>query len=313
MEIIGKSRASQRIRSQAKKLSKSRKGIVLIGEKGVGKSAVAEYIHFSSADAKKPFIPLNLSGLDESRVGKLIRGIIEHMEFRNPIAPAYGDFHLADGSTLVFEESEKSTREVQQSICELLAASKTGKFDFRLVFSFVTDIDELLKLKTIPGSLYDGIKQFQRIEIPSLRERPEDIPDFVKHFANAVAREWGLGSQTIDADIFDVLTRRSWPGNVQELKESVERGIVFSEGKLQFRLPEALVNEEVELRRILERIESGVVFSLDASMGVIEKRILERVLDKFHFNQSRAARFLKITEDTLRYRMKKLGIRTVRS
>jgi len=313
MQLIGVSKAVQHIRTQAKKLSKSRKGIILTGEQGVGKGAVAEYIHLSGTDSKKPLIHLNLSGLDESRVRKLIRGIIEHREFRNPIAPTHGDFRLADGTTLIFEESEKSTPAVQQALCELLEASKAGKFEYRFVFPFTTDPEELRKQDVIPAPLYDGMKQFERIELLPLRERPEDIPEFVEHFANAIAREMGLVGLVIDANALEVLTRHHWRGNVQELKECVERSIVLSEDKHEFRLPEDLVSEEVELKRVLERIESGVEFALDSSMEVIEKRILERVLGKFHFNQSRAARFLRITEDTLRYRMKKLGIPAARS
>lgn len=313
MQIVGRSKAVQGIRAQAKKLSKSRKGLVLIGEKGVGKGAIAEFIHSSGADSKKPLIHLNLSGLDENRVRELIRGIIEHREFRNPIAPTHGDFRLADGTTLIFEESEKSTPAVQQALCELLDASKSGKFEYRFVFPFTTDIEGLRRQGVIPVCLYDEIRQFDQIEIPPLRERPEDIPEFVEYFANIAAKELGLDGLVIDSNALELLTRHPWRRNVQELKECVERSIVSSEDRHEFRLPADLVSEEVELKRVLERIESGVEFALDSSMEVIEKRILERVLGKFHFNQSRAARFLRITEDTLRYRMKKLGIPTAHS
>ncbi|MEX2090392.1 MAG: helix-turn-helix domain-containing protein, partial [Bacteroidota bacterium] len=265
------------------------------------------------ADSKKPLIHLNLSGLDENRVRELIRGIIEHREFRNPIAPTHGDFRLADGTTFIFEESEKSTPAVQQALCELLDASKSGKFEYRFVFPFTTDIEGLRRQEVIPVCLYDEIRQFDQIEIPPLRERPEDIPEFVEFFANSAAKELGLDNLIIDSNALELLTRHPWRRNVQELKECVERSIVSSEDKHEFRLPADLVSEEVELKRVLERIESGVEFALDSSMEVIEKRILERVLGKFHFNQSRAARFLRITEDTLRYRMKKLGIPTAHS
>lgn len=307
--IIGVSKTIQRIRANAKRLSKSRKGLVLIGEQGVGKGAIAEFIHFSSADSKKPVINLNLSGLDEGRVRKLIRGIIEYREFHNPIAPSHGDFRLSDGTTFIFEESEKSTPAVQQALCELLDASRSGKFEYRFVFPFATDPEELRKQDVIPACLYDGIKQFERIELPPLRERPEDIPEFVEHFANTIAKELGMKDLVIDPNALEVLTRHDWRRNVQELKECVENSIVFESSKQKFILPDDLINEGVELRRVLERIETGVEFDLDSSMSLIEKRILERVLEKSHFNQSRAARFLRITEDTLRYRMKKLGIK----
>jgi DNA-binding NtrC family response regulator len=109
-----------------------------------------------------------------------------------------------------------------------------------------------------------------------------------------------------------VLVRQEWKENVQELKRLVERSIVLSRDKEVFKLPAGLVNEQAELTRILDRIEEGTDFALDNSMEIIEKGLLLRTLEKFEFNQSRAARFLKMTEDTLRYRMKRLGIPTAR-
>jgi DNA-binding NtrC family response regulator len=308
MQIIGVSKAVQRIRAQAKQLSKSRKGLVLIGEEGVGKGAIAQVIHSMSADSKKPVIHLNLSGLDDGRVRKLIRGIIENREFRNPIAPSHGDFRLADGTTLIFEESEKSTPAVHQALGELLDASKSGKFDFRFAFSFSTPIEELYKKEVIPASLYDKIKQFERIEIPPLRERREDVVEFVKYFVKNVAEDLGVKDLAMDAAASKVLTEYDWMRNIQELKECIERSIVTTEGKHEFRLPDDLINELVELRRIIKRIESGEEFSIDSSMKIIEKRILERVLGKFDFIYIKAARFMRLSVDTMRYRMRGLGI-----
>ena len=116
----------------------------------------------------------------------------------------------------------------------------------------------------------------------------------------------------IDSNAMGVLVRQEWKENVQELKRLVERSIVLSRDKNVFRLPAGLVNEEAELSRILSRIDEGADFALDNAMEIIEKGILLRTLGKFEFNQSRAARFLKMTEDTLRYRMKRLGIPTAR-
>lgn len=313
MEIIGSSKAVQRIRAQVKKLSRGRKGVILIGEQGVGKGVVAECIHASSGDSRKPIIHLNLSGLDESRVRKLIRGVIDHREFRNPIAPTHGDFRLADGTTLVFEESEQVSLSVQQALCELLEAGRLGKFEFRFIFPFTADPGDLRKSDLIPECLYEAVRQFEQIQIPPLRDRPEDIPEFVDYFSGVVGKELGIKDLVIDPNALEVLTRHNWRRNVQELKECIERSLTITEGKLAFDLPEDLLSEEAELKRVLDRIEEGVEFALDSSMQVIEKRILERVLAKFHFNQSRAARFLMITEDTLRYRMKKLGIPTAHS
>jgi two-component system, NtrC family, response regulator AtoC len=145
-----------------------------------------------------------------------------------------------------------------------------------------------------------------------LRERREDIPDLVEYFVKQIAGELGMGEMVIDANAIGVLVRQEWKENVLELKRMIERSLVLSRDKEVFRLPAGIVNEQAELSRILDRIEAGTDFALDNSLEIIEKGILLRTLEKFGFNQSRAARFLKITEDTLRYRMKRLGIPTAR-
>ena len=118
------------------------------------------------------------------------------------------------------------------------------------------------------------------------------------------------GEVIIDINAVSLLARKEWKGNVEELKSFIGQALMLSEDKETFTLPESLVDEQSELANMLQQINDGIGFALDRSMELIERRILERVLRKFDFNQSRAARFLKITEDTLRYRMKKLGIST---
>jgi DNA-binding NtrC family response regulator len=132
----------------------------------------------------------------------------------------------------------------------------------------------------------------------------------VEHFVKELGKKHKLGDVVIDINAMSVLVRHEWKGNVRELKESIERSILESEDQTTFNLPKELVNEHAEVNRMLERIEQGISFSIDHSLDIIERRVLERVLGRFELNQSKAADFLRITEDTLRYRMKRLGIPT---
>ena len=306
--FVGSSKSSQRIRSEVKKISKSRGSVLIVGEEGVGKKLVAESLHAQSNDAKKPIVRLNLSAIDGTKMQALGKSIVDQRLFRNPSVSSHGDFRLPKGSTIVFENVEESSLAVQRIVCELLDASKTESLGYRYIFLLKKELKEQ---RAFDDSLYAQVKSFKKIQIPPLRERPQDIIDLVEVFLTDAAQALGIEGMAIDPNTLDILVRHEWKANVRELKECIAQSIVMSGNTSEFRLPEKFISEQTELQRVLDKIEEGVEFAIDNSMSIIQKRLLERVLEKFNNNQSRAARFLRITEDTLRYRMKKLGIRNV--
>lgn len=312
MQIVGSSPAIKRIREEVKRLSRGRKNVIIVGDVGVGKGLVAESIHLESKDAKKPYVRLNIAAVDPSRLKKLVDLAVETGEFYNPIAPDHGNFKLVDGTTLIFEDVDRAGLAAQKTICDLLSFCRREKRELRIVFLLHEPISHSVKNGTAIQCILDETKRWETIKIPALRDRPEDIPELAEHFVTQIGTELGIEGMIIDANAIGVLVRQEWKENVQELKRLVERSLVLSNDKEVFRLPAGLVNEQAELSRILDRIEEGSDFALDNSMEIIEKGILLRTLEKFAFNQSRAAKFLKMTEDTLRYRMKRLGIPTAR-
>jgi DNA-binding NtrC family response regulator len=311
-QIIGSSPAMKRVREEVKRLARGRKNVLIIGEVGVGKGLIAEAIHSESKDAKKPHISLNVAATDPSRLKKLVDLAMESGEFYNPIAPDHGNFKLVDGTTLILEDVDKSGLASQNSVCELLSFCRREKRDLRIMVLLQSPLQQTVKSGGVLQCVADETRRWDTIKIPRLRERSEDIPELVEYFVKEIGSELGIEGMVIDANAMGVLVRQEWKENVQELKRLVERSIVLSRDKEVFKLPAGLVNEQAELTRILDRIEDGSDFALDNSMEIIEKGLLLRTLEKFEFNQSRAARFLKMTEDTLRYRMKRLGIPTAR-
>jgi DNA-binding NtrC family response regulator len=294
-------------------LARGRKNVIIVGEVGVGKGLTAEAIHQESKDAKKPCVRLNVSAIDPSRLKKLVDLAIESGEFNNPIAPDHGNFKLVDGTTLIVEDIDRSGLTSQSSVCEFLSFCRREKRDIRLIILLQSPVPQAVKNGSVLPALLDETKRWETIKIPPLRERQEDIPELVEYFVEQVGRDLGIEGMIIDSNAIGVLVRQEWKENVLELKRLVERSIVLSRDKEVFRLPAGLVNEQAELSRIISRIDEGAEFALDNAMEIIEKGILMRTLEKFEFNQSRAARFLKMTEDTLRYRMKRLGIPTARN
>ncbi|HCA81217.1 MAG TPA: hypothetical protein DEP53_15910, partial [Bacteroidetes bacterium] len=304
MQIIGTSPSTKRLREEVRGLSKGRKSVVIIGEEGVGKGLVAEAIHLESKDARKPYVRLNVASTDPSLVKKLVESAIVSGEFINPVAPDHGNFKIVDGTTLILEDLDRSGLAAQRSICDLLAFARKSRKALRTIILLGSPLAQSVRNGSVLPGILDETKRWETIKIPPLRERPEDIPELVEFFVKEIGKDLGMSGMVIDSNAIGVLVRQEWKENVQELKRLVERSIVLSRDKDVFKLPAGLVNEQAELIRILDRIEEGTDFALDNSMEIIEKGILLRTLGKFEFNQSRTARFLKMTEDTLRYRMK---------
>lgn len=312
MQIVGTSQQTKRNREEVNKLSRGRQNLVIVGEVGVGKGHLAEAIHLESKDAKKPCVRVNIATTDPTHLRKLVDLAIEKREFHNPISPDHGSFKLVEGTTLILEDFDRAGLVAQKTICDLLSFCRKEKWELRLIILAQAPVAHSVKTGSVLKCILDETKRWETIKISPLRERPEDIPDLVEYFVKQITSELGMDDMVIDANAIGVLVRQEWKENVQELKRMVERSIVLSMEKDVFRLPAGIVNEQAELSRILDRINEGTDFALDNAMEIIEKGILLRALEKFGFNQSRAARFLKITEDTLRYRMRRLGIPTAR-
>ena len=300
----------QIIRKQIKEVCKSNQPVLIIGESGVGKSVVAENIHESSTNGGKPYVHLNLSTIDELRLRTLVQSLLKNRLFINPSTSDHGNFELSDGSTIIVEGIESSGLAAKTILADLVYGFTEQDTKIRLIFLVDHPIGEISGDGDSLESFWKHLENWSSINVPPLRERHEDIPELIEYFVRQTAKELNLGEVIVDINAVSVLVHREWRGNIQELKTFIEQAMMLSSDKETFTLPESLIDEQSELMRILHRIDKGIDFALDRSMELIEKKILERVLSKFGFNQSRAARFLKITEDTLRYRMKKLGIPT---
>jgi len=308
LETVGRSKRIEQVRSGLVKLARSKKHVVLVGESGVGKGAIGERIHLESKDSKKPCASVSLDSIDEAKFSDLVSSIIDKRQFRNPYTAQFGSFRLPAGSCLIFEHVDEASFLNQRNLCRLIApASSDG---LRFIITMGQGAPAAFKGGKLYEDLYTILKSWPALEIPPLRERPEDIPELVEFCVRELGTRHKLDDVVIDINAMSVLVRHEWRGNIRELRETIERSILDSEDKTTFNIPDELVNEQTEVGRMLHWIDQGTSFSIDRSLEIIERRILERVLGKFELNQSRAAEFLRITEDTLRYRMKRLGIPT---
>jgi DNA-binding NtrC family response regulator len=319
--VVGKSKAVESVVKQITRLARSRSDVVIVGEAGVGKGAVAKNIYHlaKAASADQPFMSINLSVVDDRELEAILFGFDRGVEGL-PYTSKRGLFEQANGGTVLIEELEEASFRNQMKILNFINERKTRRIggevqepvDIRLIVTMKEGPAELVEKRKLLEDLYGKILEFEKIEIPPLRQRPEDVPLLVKHFANEICKELGVGDLVIDINAIDVLVRQPWRENIRELKAVVDKCVLFSnEGR--FMLPPELVDEKTEVVKMINNIMAGQEFILDKSLDVIEKGIIERSLERFGFNQSKAAQFLGMTEQTFRYKLKRLGIASARA
>ena len=319
--IIGRSGAVENLLKAIQRLSKTRSDVLIVGESGVGKGAVAKNIYALSkaSEGEKPFHSINLSVVDDRELEAILFGFDRGVGGL-PYTSKRGLFELANGGTVLVEELEEASFRNQMKILSFINERKTRRIggekeaavDIQLIVTMKEDAGTLLEKQGILPELAEKLEDFERIEIPPLRERPEDIPLLVKHFTGEVCRELSISDVAIDINAIDVLVRQPWKENIRELKAVIDKCVLFSSGA-KFVLPPELVDEKTEVVKMIGNVLNGKEFILDKSLDLIEKGIIERALEKFGFNQSRAAMFLGMTEQTLRYKLKRLGVVKVRS
>lgn len=315
--IVGKSKAVDHLIKQISVLAKTRRDVAIIGESGVGKGAVAKDIYLGGKDfgGNGPFLSINLSVVDDRELDGILFGHDRNGPAMSSAARR-GVLEQGNGGTIVFEDLEDASFRNQRKVLTFMAERKNPadgvSTDLRVIVTLKDTPDALAQGNKLMEEVAQHLRGFEEVVIPPLRERQEDIPLLVKHFTTEICTELQVPELVIDINAVDVLVRQPWRENIRELKSVIDKCVLFSrEG--HFILPPELVDEKSEVAKMLANIMGGQEFVLDQSLDVIEKGIIERSLDKFGFNQSRAAQFLGMTEQTFRYKLKRLGIASART
>lgn len=317
-QIIGRSKYIENIRKQISQLEKNNVDVVVVGESGVGKGAVAKNIHAifhkNNGSEEHPFVSVNAAVLEDKELEAILVGFERGVPGMPPTTKR-GLFELAADGTVLIEEVEEASFRNQKTILNFLETRKTvrlGGNESRLsnahvILTMKDTTDLLVERNKLLGDFANKLNHLDRITIPPLRERPEDIPLLVKHFVGEISKELGIKDVALDINAIDVLVRHGWKENIRELKAVIDKSVLFSSGG-KFVLPPELVDEKTEVVKMINNVVAGQDFILDKSLDLIEKGIIERALHRLAFNQSRTAGFLGMTEQTLRYKLKRLGI-----
>jgi formate hydrogenlyase transcriptional activator len=307
-QVIGKSPALETVLEQVECVAPTDSTVLIQGETGTGKELIARAIHNISSRCGRPFVKLNCAAIPLDLLESELFGH-EKGAFTGAIAQKLGRFETADKGTLFLDEvgdiplalQPKLLRVLQEQEFERLGGTRTHQVDVRLVAATNRDLTEMVKRSGFRSDLYYRLNVFP-IQLPPLRERREDIPALVEHFVDILSRRMGKQIEEIPPHVMSMFTSHSWPGNIRELQNFIERSVILSAGTV-------LSPPLEELKRAPEPESSQAVTLED-----VERDHIRKTLDQTHWvvaGPNGAAARLGIKRSTLYFRMQKLGISRV--
>ncbi len=313
--IICRSKAMRELVDMMQKVSKSDSTLILLGESGTGKDLAARYIHFRSLRAEHAFVDINCAALPETLLESELMGH-EKGAFTDAKNAKRGLFEEAAGGTVFLDEVGDMPLSIQAKVLKLidtkrfrrLGGTKDLEADVRIIAATNKDLEALMKEGKLREDFYYRLKVMS-LFLPPLRERKSDVPLLANHFLRQFSRNPSEKRRTqFSQEAMDHLLNYHWPGNVRELKNVIERAVIIKEGEtiLPKHLPPEILADKGMTRGFeLSDIE---IPPEGLPLAEVEREVIKRVLAMAEGNLCKAARMLHITRDTLRYRLKKMGI-----
>jgi len=310
-QVISASQGMETVLNLAGRAAQSRASVLLRGESGTGKEVVARAIHVSGPREAGPFVAVNMAAVPESLLESEFFGH-EKGAFTGADRQRRGRFELAHGGTLFIDEvgdlplssQVKLLRVLQERAFERVGGSETVQVDVRIIAATSRDLDAMIVAGRFREDLFYRLNVIC-IPIPPLRERREDIPFLIDHFLHRYSTEEGKAVDSVSREVMDLLMKHDYPGNVRQLENLMQRGVVMARGNAVTTadLPPGFGTLPHESS---DEVESG---ALNARVAALEQLMIRHALAESGGNQSQAARRLSITERNLRYKMKKYGMK----
>ena len=314
--IIGESKAIREIKKLTTTVADSPANTILIqGESGTGKDMVAKALHYQSHRRRRPFVVLNCAAIPEQLLENELFGH-ERGAFTDAKTMKKGLFELADGGSVFFDEISEMHLNLQAKLLRVLedqtfrriGGIKDIQTDVRVICASNRDLEKTAEQGNFRQDLFYRLSVIP-IDLPSLRERREDIDLLVDHFLKEYNLRFKKSIKGITAKARKVLNDYDWPGNVRELKNAIERAMILQD--------QGYIDEGALPLRISEFRRESLGPSGDSLLSIpsegidlyqVEKELIRQALIQSRGNQTQASHLLSITRDTLRYKMKKYGI-----
>ena len=317
-QVIAESQAMREVMNFVRRVAVSEATSILIeGENGTGKDLIATTLHYQSLRQSEPFLAINCAAIPETLLESELFGY-EKGAFTDARAQKRGLFELADKGSLFLDEigeiplslQAKLLRVLEEQTFRRLGGLRDIKVDLRIIAATNKNLREAVKEGAFRQDLYYRLNVIQLV-VPPLRERQQDILPMAQFFISQYNIKFKRQIEGLSSEAEALLLAHDWPGNVRELRNAIERAMILEETSVITppSLPIAIRSAEAVV--IAEPAAVGVASAPNDGMSLAdqEKRLLVQALAKTGGNQTQAARILRITRDTLRYKMKKFNLR----
>lgn len=301
--IIGNSPKMREVLSIVRKVTNAPSSILVYGESGTGKELVARAVHFNSIRKEKPFIAVNCAAIPENLLESELFGYVRGA-FTGATADKKGLFEAADSGTIFLDEVEAMSKNLQVKLLRVLQDRTFFKLgstvplsvDIRIITATNQNLEEAVKEKQFREDLYYRLNVI-KIDLPPLRERVEDVPLLIRYFMNKYSGIMNKKIRRISVDALDILTNHTWPGNIRELENTIERAVVVAE-------TDEIRKEDLPIDIATQYGDVRKFWSLES----LEKEHILKVLSLVRGNKSKAARLLGLDVTTLWRKLKKYDI-----
>jgi two-component system, NtrC family, nitrogen regulation response regulator GlnG len=327
--LVGHCAAMQEVYKAIGRVAPQDVTVLILGESGTGKELVARAIYHHSRRSAGPFLTINCSAIPETLLESELFGH-EKGAFTGADRKRIGKFEQCSGGTLFLDEigdmtpltQTKLLRVLQEQRFERVGGNETIQTDVRLIGATNRPLEEMVAREEFRSDLYYRLNVF-KIQLPALRERPDDLPDLVRHFLQRYNRELHKDVHAAAPETLAILQRYPWPGNVRELQSVLKQAMLHATGPVLAPafLPAAIVHPQTSRTNgsiapplaeweghIQERITAGSQDLYAEMLALMERQLLTAVLRHTQGNQVQAARILGITRGSLRTKIRALGI-----
>ncbi len=312
-KMVGTSKIIADIRKLISTAGPTNGRVLISGESGTGKELIAKEIHRQSLRCDKAFIEVNCAAIPEELIESELFGH-EKGSFTHATYMKKGKFELADGGTLFLDEvgdmslktQAKVLRVLEEGKIERVGGSKTIPVDVRVIAASNKDLQKEIQENRFREDLFYRLNVIP-IHIQPLRNHPDDIPLLVKHFIKIFCDEYGKPLKTVDENAMELLESYTWPGNIRELKNEIERLVIMTPGKT---IRATHLGEQVRQRARMQSSELEIISGeeLKTAREKFERSFIEKRLQAFKWNVTQTAESLGIERSNLHRKMKQLGI-----
>jgi two-component system response regulator PilR (NtrC family) len=318
-KLLGESPAIQKVRVMIERLARGQAPVYISGESGTGKELAARLVHELGPRADKPFVPVNCGAIPEQLMESEFFGH-KKGSFTGAVQDKEGLFQAANGGTLFLDEvgdlplhmQVKLLRAIQEKSVRAVGSQTEAKVDVRILSATHKNLQELVTLGKFRQDLYYRLNVIQ-LHIPALRDRADDVPLLADQLLSKLASQLGMKPPKLAPDAVECLRRYSFPGNVRELENVLERALTLCNGT-DITAQDLHLPESEDMAASAEGDGGGESSmlpgseSLDDYLERIERGVIEQALSKTNQNKTAAAKLLGISFRALRYKLEKLGI-----